>query len=106
MFNDVDPEFKREKVLVRQFVTKVVFKVIIIALIALLVYFIAETPVFTNQVAMGQMENSNDWFVAMQTYQKVANVATSVRNVVVSILIGTIFYDGYSLAKNLKTTEN
>lgn len=98
MINDGEPEFKR-------FIIKTVVKVTIIAVIALIAYLITETPILTNQVAMGQMENSNEWFVTMQMYQKAADIAASVRNVLCSILIGTICYDGYSLAKNLKTTE-
>ena len=103
MINDGNLEFKREGALVRQFIIKTVVKAFIIAVVAFLAYIITDTPILTNQVAMGQMENSNDWFVAMHMYQKFADVAGSIRNVLCSILIGTICYDGYSLAKNLKT---
>ncbi len=105
MINDGDPELKRERVLVRQFITKTMVKVIIIAVIAFLVYLITETPVLTNQIAMGQMENSNDWFVAMSMYQKIANALDRVSGIIISFIVGWIGYDGYTLAKNLKTED-
>lgn len=106
MINDVGPKFKRDKTLIRQFVVKTVAKMIVIFTIVFIAYLIAETPIFTNQVAMGQLENSDEWFVAMQAYQKFANVTRRVSQIVIMFIIGWIGHDGYSLAKNLKITEN
>lgn len=104
--NEVDPEFKRDGMLIRRFMGKTAIKMFTIATIAFIAYLITETPILTNQVAMGQMENSNDWFVAMQIYQDFANVAGRVSRILITIIVGWIGYDGYSLAKNLKTNEN
>lgn len=103
MANELDPEFKREGALIRRFLIKIVVKVIAIAVILFLSYLITETPIFTNQIAMHQLENSNDWFVAMHMYQKFANVFGRVSGIVIAFIIGFMGYDGYSLAKSLNT---
>lgn len=103
MVNGVDPEFKREGSPIIRFLIKAVVKTFVIAAILFLSYLITETPIFTNQIAMHQLENSNDWFVAMHMYQKFANAAGRVSGIVIAFIIGSIGYDGYSLAKSLKT---
>ena len=64
---------------------------------------ITQTPVLTNSISMKQMDNSNDWFVAMSMYQKFARVAGIFGNVSVIVTLGFIGWDGYKLAKILNS---
>lgn len=96
-------EYKRRKRLINRFIRRLIFGLITVGVILLISFVITETPILTNQVAMGQMENSNEWFVAMAMYQKFVPVVISIRNVLVSIIVGLLAWSGYDLAKSLNT---
>lgn len=105
MHNEDAREHKRTNILIRQFVWRLIFGVIVIAAILLISFIITETPVLTNQVAMGQMKNSNDWFVVMAMYQKFVPWVKAIRNVLVSVIAGMIAWSGCNLAKNLNNED-
>ena len=96
-------EYKRRKRLINQFIRRLIFGLITVAVILLISFVITETPILTNQVALGQMENSNDWFVVMAMYQKFVPVVKSIRNILVSVIVVMIALSGYDLAKSLNT---
>lgn len=101
---------RRDTMAVREFIGKTAMRLFIMIVILITVFMITQTPVITNNVAIGQMENSNDWFVAMAMYQKFANVAGLFGTVNVVVTLGFIGWDVYKLAKTLKSepteTEN
>lgn len=94
---------RRDTMAVREFIGKTVMRTFIMIVVVVMVFMITQTPVFTNDIAMGQMENSNDWFVAMTMYQKFANVAELFGKVNIAVTLGFIGWDGYKLAKTLKS---
>lgn len=94
---------RRDAMAVREFICKTIVRLVITVVVLVLVFMITQTPVFTNDIAMGQMENSNDWFVAMTMYQKFANVAELFGKVNIAVTLGFIGWDGYKLAKTLKS---
>lgn len=101
-------KYRRDTWAVREFITKTAMRSIIMVAIIILVWTITQTPILTNNIAMHQMENSNDWFVAMTVYQRFSNVAGIFGNVSVIVTLGFIGWDGYKLAKTLEsesTTE-
>lgn len=96
---------------VREFIGKTIMRLFVMIVVMAMVFMITQTPVITNNIAMGQMENSNDWFVAMTMYQRFANIADIFGMVCVVVTLGFIGWDGYKLAKTLKSeptaeTEN
>lgn len=103
MINEEITEHERRELLIRQFVIRLIIGVLVIAAILLFSFVITDTPILTNQVAMGQMENSNDWFVVMAMYQKFVPWVKSIRNVLVSVIVGLLAWSGYDLAKSLNT---
>lgn len=88
---------------IRGFVLKTIVRLIIMTVIVAVVFMVTQTPVITNNIAMGQMENSNDWFVAMTVYQRFANAADIFSIVSVVVTLGFIGWDGYKLARTLKS---
>lgn len=93
---------------VRGFIGKTIVRLFAMLVVLIMVFMITHTPVITNNIAMHQMENSNDWFVAMTVYQRFANIADIFGMVCVVVTLGFICWDGYKLAKTLKsesTTE-
>lgn len=98
---------RRDTMTVREFVGKTIMRLIIMIFILVMVFTITQTPIITNNIAMGQMENSNDWFVAMTAYQRFANSADIFGIVSVIVTLGFIGWDGYKLAKTLNSiTKN
>lgn len=96
-------EHARRERCIKRFVRRMIFGGVAIAAILLISFVIVDTPILTNQVAMGQMENSNEWFVAMTMYQKFIPIVESIRNALVSIIVGLLAWSGYDLAKSLNT---
>lgn len=100
-------KYRRDDRAVRKFAIKTIMRLIILITIVVTVFVITQTPILTNSISMKQMENSNDWFVAMSMYQKFARVAGIFGNVSVIVTLGFIGWDGYKLAKILNSdTEN
>lgn len=103
--------YRNDKRAVREFVYKTAMRLIIMLLIIAPLWVLTQTPIITNGIAMNQMENSNDWFVAMTMYQEFANVAGLFTRVSLIVTLGFIGWDGYKLAKTLTSepdleTEN
>lgn len=93
----------RDTMAVREFIGKTIMRLFVMIVVVVMVFMITQTPVIANDIAMNQMENSNDWFVAMTVYQRFANVAGIFGNVSVIVTLGFIGWDGYKLAKTLKS---
>ena len=96
-------KYHRDDRAVRGFVMKTLVRLFIMIVVVIMVYMITQTPVLTNSISMKQMDNSNDWFVAMSMYQKFARVAGIFGNVSVIVTLGFIGWDGYKLAKILNS---
>lgn len=99
-------KYRRDTLSVREFIGKTAIRSIIMVAVLALVWTITQTPILTNNIAMRQMENSNDWFVAMTMYQNFARVAGIFGNVYVIVTLGFVVRDGYKLAKTLKSESN
>lgn len=91
----------RDNWAVREFCGKTFVRLFTMIVAIVMVFIITQTPVIVNNIAMSQLENSNDWFVAMSMYQKFANVAGAFGNIYVIVTLGFIGWDGYKLAKIL-----
>lgn len=96
-------KYRRDDLAVRKFVGKTAVRVVLMVIVVIMVFLITQTPVFTNEIAMKQMENSNEWFVAMSAYQKFASATGIFGRVFVSVTLGFIGWDGYKLAKILNS---
>lgn len=95
--------YSRDTLVVREFIGKTIMRLFAMITVMAMVFMITQTPVITNNIAMGQMENSNDWFVAMTVYQRFANAVDIFGIVSAVIILGFIGWDGYKLAKTLKS---
>jgi Na+/pantothenate symporter len=84
------------------YLTRTIALVVIAILIAAFAFIVAETPILTNQVAMGQLENSNDWFVLMTMYQKIANGVSTARNVLIAAITTFVIIDTAIFVRKIK----
>lgn len=86
----------------RMYLTRTIALVVIAILIAAFAFIVAETPILTNQIAMGQLENSNDWFVLMTMYQKIANGVSTARNVLIAAIATFVIIDTAIFVRKIK----
>jgi hypothetical protein len=88
----------------KRFITKTITKVIIFAIVSIIAMTFLESPIISNQVALGQMENSNELFMLMETYNKIRPIISVIYSCIVIWFIGTVGYDIYKFIKT-KTKE-
>ena len=82
---------------------KVVFRTIIFAVIMFVIAIIepAVLPVINNDMYLTQMENSDAYFTALATYQRIKPMFTVVKIVVSCTFVGLVTIDIQALYRNL-----
>ena len=89
----------------KKYIIKTAIKVIAFMIISTIALTLLQTPVITNEIALGQMENSDEWFLIMETYYKIVPIIRIVYGCVSAGFIITIIYDTYKFIKTkLKET--
>lgn len=88
----------------KRFIIKTTVKIIIFAILSVIAMTFLESPVISNQVALGQMENSNELFMLMETYNKIRPIISVIYSCIVIWFVGAVGYDIYKFIKT-KTKE-
>lgn len=88
---------------IKKFIIKTVVKIIIFAIISTIALSLLTSPVITNELALGQMENSNELYMLMETYNKIRPFIEIIYGFVTALFAGTIIGDTY---KFIKTKTN
>lgn len=86
----------------KMYLTRTISLVLVAILIAIFAFIITETPIITNKIAMGQLENSNDWFVLMAMHQKLVNNVRAVRNVLIACIVTFVIADAAIFVHRIK----
>ena len=94
--------------LIKRFLKKTVVKIIVFAFIMVIVsaIFQAMAPVVTNEMAMTQMENSNEMFIMMETYNKLKPLVNTAYSLIVFVFICTIIKESYKFIRNINNDFN
>ena len=79
----------------KRFIIKIVVKTLIFAILSTIAITFLQSPVITNEIALGQMENSNELYVMWETYNKVAPFVRVIYGCVVAGFIASVAYDIY-----------
>ncbi len=90
----------------KRFIIKTTAKAIIFAIISIIVMTFLESPIISNQIALGQMENSNELFMLMETYNKIRPIISVTYSCIVIWFIGTVGYDIYKFIKTKIKEKN
>lgn len=87
--------------LITRFVKKTIRKTILFAFLMIVVASVAQaiSPVVTNEMALGQMQNSNEAFILMNTYSKVRPIANAAYAGIIVWFTYTICCDVYKFTK-------
>lgn len=90
---------------ITRFVKKMATRVIIFVFVMIVLSSIAYSfaPVISNEIALGQMENSNDAFVMMNMYNTVQPISTLVYTIVIIWFTYTFVRDIYKFVKSINT---
>lgn len=86
----------------KKFIIRTVVKVLIYAIISTIALSLLTNPVINNELALGQMENSNELYLLMETYNKVKPFVSIVYGLITAWFAGDTIYDTYKFMKTKK----
>ena len=89
----------------KKFIIKTVVKIIVFAIVSTVAMTLLQTPIISNEIALGQMENSNQLFLLMESYNKLRPLLAVIYSCIVLLFISTVGYDTYNFIKT-KLKEN
>lgn len=87
----------------KRFVFKTVVKIIIFAIFSVIVSTLLYGPIITNELALTQMEQSNELYMLMETYNRLRPLLSIIYGFITTYFVGTTVYDTY---KFIKTKTN
>lgn len=90
----------------RKFFFKIGIKCLVFTILSAITLVLIQTPVITNKIAMGQMENSDELYVLMETYYKMVPIIQVVYGLIAFAFVAWIVYDIYIYIKNLKEKKD
>ena len=81
-----------------RFTMRFLTKIIIFASVSIIALILwSANPIITNEMAMGQMENSNELYMVMETYNRVKLIISIIYGCIATWFVGTTIYDIYKL---------
>ena len=90
----------------KKFIYKTLIGVLIYTIISMVAIFLLTSPVITNWLAMGQMENDDMSYLLMDAYYRARPFISFIYNCVTVIFVGSITYNAYKLIKAKKEQKN
>ena len=88
------------KALIQKIAIKTIITILILVLIS--VILTAIMPTFSNDMALGQLENDDVSFMLMETWNKIQNGVAILQSLISAVCIGSIGVDVYKFSKNNK----
>lgn len=89
----------------KRFVMKLTIKIITFLIISIAVFTILNHPIINNELAIGQMENSNETYIFMESYHRFKNIVSIIYACVYGLFAGTVMYDLYKFVKTKNKGE-
>ena len=86
----------------REFIKKIAIKVVIYSIISTIVLYAIGMPILTNELALGQMENSDESYVEMETYNRVKPIISIIYGLVTVLFAATTIDDTHKFIKFIK----
>jgi hypothetical protein len=86
---------------IKRFVKHTVKKIVIFTLLMFVIAAIGQSisPIVTNEMALTQMQNSNEMYVLTDTYTRLRPIVNTIFNTIIYVFIGTIIHDIYDFVK-------
>jgi hypothetical protein len=83
----------------KKYIIKTIVKITIFMIISTIALTLLQSPVISNEIALGQMTNSNEMFILMDTYNKVTPIISVIYGCISVGFAVTIIYDTYKFIK-------
>lgn len=81
-----------------RFTIRLLTRIIIFTVISIIaITLLSASPIIANEVAMGQMENSNELYMMMEIYNRVKPIISIIYGCIATWFVGTTIYDIYKL---------
>lgn len=84
----------------KKFIIKIVINAVALIVFTLITFLIFENTVITNDIALGQMNNSNEAYILMEYYNRIRTIASSVYGGICAYIAGITIYDIYNFVNN------
>lgn len=88
----------------KRFIARTLVKIISYATITIIMLSLLNSAVITNDIALGQMQHSDEVYVIMTMYEHMKHIIYFVYNCITVGFAGTIIYDIYKFIQT-KTKE-
>ena len=86
----------------KRFLIKITTKVILFIAISIIAFTILKSPVITNEIALGQMTNSNDLFFTLDLFNKLKPVVNVAYGAITLFFVGSTGFNIYNFFKEKK----
>ena len=86
----------------KKFIIKTATKIIIYAIISTIALSLLNSPIISNNIALGQMQNDDALYILMDTYNKVAPFISIIYGLITALFAGTTIHDIYKFIKTKK----
>ena len=83
----------------KRFIIKTAIKVIMFAIISTIALSLLNSPIITNELALTQMEYSNELYMLMETYNKVRPFISIIYGLITALFAWTTVSDTYNFIK-------
>lgn len=83
-----------------KFAIRMIIKAVIIVAIAIIMCLVFQNTIITNDIALGQMSNSDEAYLLMEYYNKVRTTTSIACSSISTIIVGSIIYDIYKFTKD------
>lgn len=91
----------------KKYIFNLISKTFILVIISIIVFnYLLASPIISNELALGQMTNSNEMYVMVQAYDKAKSIILIVYSCITALLAGTAIYDTYKFISNKNKGEN
>lgn len=90
----------------KRFIIYLTVKVITYAIISTIALSLLNSPVITNEIALTQMENSNELYMLMETYNKSRPFISIIYGCITTWFVGTTVYGIYKFIKKETKEKN
>ena len=91
---------------IKKFIIKNTIKVIAFVIISTIAMTLLQSPIISNEIAMGQLQNDNTLFMLMETYNNLRPIVGLIYGCIVAWFIATLGLDIYKIIKTKIKGEN
>ena len=84
----------------KRFAIKMITKAIALIVLSSMMLFIFENTIISNNIALGQMSNSDEAYLLMEYYNNIRGASSIAYSLMSAVIVGSIAYDIYKFTHN------